>query len=182
MVFFCLHTIASRDFHAKVRALSSWVHKLKDVCYLSVLEEAQIKLWPLKIFGVFTAEPSEGQIRLTMEPPLVEGFDLYSRIFVEDTRVLIFRALHIPAASPMPVHQPLLAVSLRLWAIIIFHTWLVHRQWSAEAAEQQRKGLSAIMALIQMHPYMWSYWYAHIYLCIHISGKTYLPFRYAHIL
>lgn len=30
--FYCLHTTASRDFHAKIRALSSWVHKLKDGC------------------------------------------------------------------------------------------------------------------------------------------------------
>lgn len=43
-VFFCLHTIALRVFHAKIRAFSSLVHKLKDGCYLSVLEEPQIKL------------------------------------------------------------------------------------------------------------------------------------------
>lgn len=102
-------------------------------------------------------------------------------VSMEGTRVLIFRALHTPAPSPTPVHQPLLAVSETL-GCRNFHTWLVRRQQSAEAAERQRKGLSAIMPLIQMHPYMQGHWYAHIYLCIHNSGKTYLPFRYAHIL
>lgn len=61
-------------------------------------------------------------MRFMMEPALVEGFDLVfpDLVSMEDTSVLIFRALHIPAPSFTHVHQPLLVVSLRLWAIVIF--------------------------------------------------------------
>lgn len=39
-----LHTVASRDFHAKIRALSFWLHKLKGGCYFLVVKESPVKL------------------------------------------------------------------------------------------------------------------------------------------
>lgn len=172
--FFCLHTIASRVFHAKIRALS----------FFSVLEEPRIKLWPLKTFGVFTVKP------FREKDEIYDGACSSGRIWLGIPRSCLhggYQCLNFQGTShSCPLFHPRASASLSRVSKTLghrnFHTWLARRQWSAEAAERQRKGLSAITALIQMHPYMRGHWYAHIYLCIHISSKTYLPFRYAHIL
>lgn len=180
---FGLHTVASGDFHAKIRALSFWLHKFKDGCYFLVVRESPIKLWPLKTFTVFTVEPCRGTDYI-----YGEAFSnwriwlVFPDVFsVEYTNLNFWGSSHSCSLFHPSVSAPLSCVCQTL-GHHNFHTWLIHRQQSAEAAEWQHEGLSAITALIPMHPYMRGHWYAHIYLCIHISNKTYSLFRYAHIL
>lgn len=82
----------SGDFQAKIRALSLWAHKLKGE--LLSFTTSQFLRNPRPNYNhqkplVHSGKRafSEGQVRFTMGPPLVEGLVFLDLISVEDTGV-----------------------------------------------------------------------------------------------